>query len=157
MNDNSWRFRQVVLSQAQLNAGLVKHPSFPDPPPDAEPVPYMTIAVIDRDPSDLAERWQIIFQDTPDGLDVLALAVLDLHVGLRIGLKQYRVRPGTGTDLDIAPEDLIDLELVRKNLCRATDLVQDEALARISACLGLASDELVWVRPVPNPMSGSPE
>jgi hypothetical protein len=141
------QYRQVVLSAEQLASGLTAHPAFPEPPPDAEPVPWEPIALLQAEPGQLEQRLGVQFQDSADDLDYLRLAVIDLSGGLRIGLVRHVRNPTPGTDVRILPEQLTSVEALRQNLAGAIDQIQGSALQRIMDGLGLVPHDFIWTRP----------
>ena len=143
-------YRQVLLSDAELAYGLAVRPDLP-PLTDEQkrtwaPVPWEGIATLKAEPEAVTERSGLTSQDTVDGLDLLRLAVVDLDDGLRIAFKRHR-GISAGTQLDIMPEQLVAAETLRQDLYAAIDGIQDEALRRIMAGLGLTADDFDWVRP----------
>jgi hypothetical protein len=146
-DDEAKRYRQVVLSDAQLASGLSNHPALPPPPPDAEPVPWEPIAVLHAEPDDLERRLNISFQESIDDLDYLRLAVIDLADGIRVGLIRHTRNQAPGTQVHILPHQFIDVEVPRQNLFAAIDQIQDGALQQIVDGLGLAPSDFSWKRP----------
>jgi hypothetical protein len=150
LNPTPKPFRQVFISDDELEYGLTVRPNLPrltdEQTATWEPVPWEGIATLKADPEALAERFGLVFQHTVDGLDLLRLAVVDLEDGLRVAFKRHR-GIGSGTYVDVLPQQFIDDETMRRDPFGAMDRIQDDVLQQIMDGLGLVSDDFDWIRP----------
>ena len=150
LNPTPKPFRQIFISDDELEYGLTVRTDLPrltdEQTATWEPVPWETIATLKADPEALAERYGLVFQHTVDGLDLLRLAVIDLDDGLRVAFKRHR-GISSGTNVDVLPQQFIDVQTMRRDPFGAMDRIQDQALNRIMDGLGLVPDDFDWIRP----------
>lgn len=144
------QYRQVLLSDEELAYGLNVRPDLPKLTEEQQAtwveVPWEPIAQLRVEPEALTERYELTFQDTVDGLDMLRLAVLGLDTGLRIAFKRHRGAPG-GTTVDILPSQLHHGAVTPDMLDRVMDTSQDDVLRQIMNCMALQTSDFTWVRP----------
>lgn len=138
-------FRQVVLSDEQLQAGLIGRVD-PMLKRDWEPVPWSMIATFQFGRGEIEDHLEIVFQKTVDDLDEVFLAVLDLASGRRIALYQHTHAPYPGLELYILPQQFTtatDAPTVEDVTASVTDAVVLEVLDALEMPIG----QVRWRRP----------
>lgn len=140
------RSRQVLLSQAQLEHGLIARPGAP-PFVAGELVPWEPVAKVGLEPDELVARTSLMFQDTFDGLDFLQLAVIDLDSGRRIALVRHREPSLPGTLIYVLPQQFTSATAL-PSVMSAIDEHQEALIEETLRTLGLMNAEVVWRRPI---------
>ncbi len=117
-------FRQIILSDSQLRAGLYAV--------DVREVPQeIVVALLPAEPRTLEEHAGIVFQDSHDDLDFVKVAVLELDSGRRVSLVRHVRSSAPDIEIYVPPEDAD----------------RPSVLIEVLDALGLSRSDLFWVRP----------
>lgn len=91
----------------------------------------MPVAVIRREPSELAERKSLKFREGFDDLDYVAFSTLSLPFGSQLALVRHKNSPSPGTEVWVVPDEPSVAE----------------ALVETIRVLNLSIEDLSWIHP----------